>query len=184
MMKKILRLVFNRLVLTVLALCILAVLVWWIGPMVSIGQWTPLVSELARAVLIGIIVLLVVLRTVLSRWRRRRASQQLTNGLAQAPVAASAAQPENAEQKVLNTRFAEAVAALRTMRLHAAGKKPGWRDWLALSGGSYLYELPWYVFIGAPGAGKTTALVNSGLSFPLADQFGPGAIRGVGPWKP
>ena len=34
--------------------------------------------------------------------------------------------------------------------------------------------------IGARGAGKTTALVNSGLTFPLADQFGPGAIRGVG----
>ena len=97
------------------------------------------------------------------------------------PAPTSAAQPaENAEQQVLATRFTEAVAALRKMRWQATGKKPGVRDWLAVSGGSHLYELPWYVFIGAPGAGKTTALVNSGLSFPLADQFGPGAIRGVG----
>ncbi len=43
----------------------------------------------------------------------------------------------------------------------------------------YLYQLPWYVIIGAPGAGKTTALVNSGLHFPLADRFGKTA-RGVG----
>ena len=38
-----------------------------------------------------------------------------------------------------------------------------------------LYQLPWYMFIGAPGSGKTTALVNSGLRFPLAttkDQAG------------
>ena len=44
----------------------------------------------------------------------------------------------------------------------------------------YLYQLPWYVIIGAPGAGKTTALVNSGLHFPLADRFGKTALRGVG----
>src|SRR5205085_2105799 len=34
--------------------------------------------------------------------------------------------------------------------------------------------------IGAPGSGKTTALVNSGLNFPLEQRSGPGAVRGVG----
>ena len=33
-----------------------------------------------------------------------------------------------------------------------------------------LYARPWYVIIGPPGAGKTTALLNSGLRFPFADQ--------------
>jgi type VI secretion system protein ImpK len=32
--------------------------------------------------------------------------------------------------------------------------------------GDYLYDLPWYVIIGPPGAGKTTALVNSGPQVP------------------
>src|SRR5206468_12567887 len=36
----------------------------------------------------------------------------------------------------------------------------------------YVHELPWYVFIGAPGSGKTTALVNSGLKFPLREKSG------------
>lgn len=179
MIKKVFGFLLHPIFLTLLALLIIGVLVWWIGPLVAIGTWTPLVSELSRAILIGIVVLLVVLRIALSRWRARRASHHLTEGLTKAP-AGKADEPENAEQKILNTRFAEAVASLRKMRLHAAGKKPGWRDWISLSSGSYLYELPWYVFIGAPGAGKTTALVNSGLSFPLADKFGPGAIRGVG----
>ena len=179
MIKKVFGFLLHPLFLTLLALLIIGVLVWWIGPLVAIGTWTPLVSELSRAILIGIVVLLVVLRILMSRWRARRASHHLTDGLMKAP-AAKANEPENAEQKILSTRFSEAVASLRKMRLHAAGKKPGWRDWISLSSGSYLYELPWYVFIGAPGAGKTTALVNSGLSFPLADKFGPGAIRGVG----
>ena len=179
MIKKVFGFLLHPVFLTVLALMVIGLLVWWIGPLVAIGTWTPLVSELSRAILIGVAVALVVLRMLLSRWRARRASHHLTDGLMKTPTA-KADEPENAEQKILNTRFAEAVASLRRMRMHAAGKKPGWRDWMSLSSGSYLYELPWYVFIGAPGAGKTTALVNSGLSFPLADKFGPGAIRGIG----
>ncbi|PWC81000.1 hypothetical protein TSH100_28545 [Azospirillum sp. TSH100] len=31
-------------------------------------------------------------------------------------------------------------------------------------GGRYLYQLPWYLVIGAPGSGKTTALANTGLA--------------------
>jgi type VI secretion system protein ImpL len=179
-MKKLFGWLFHPLLLTALALVVVALLIWWIGPLIKIGALAPLESELARAVLIGAIVLLVVLRAVYRRWRTRKASRHLTDGLMKAPAAQPAAAADNGEQKVLNTRFTEAVATLKQMRLHAAGKKPGWRDWLSLSGGSYLYDLPWYVFIGAPGAGKTTALINSGLSFPLADKFGPGAIRGVG----
>ncbi|RYY95700.1 MAG: type VI secretion system membrane subunit TssM, partial [Comamonadaceae bacterium] len=179
-MKKIFGWLFHPLLLTLTALVVVGLLVWWVGPLVRIGALAPLETELWRGVTIGAIVLLVVLRAVLRRWRARRASQHLTDGLMRAPVAVTADAPDNGEQKILNTRFTEAVATLKKMRLHAAGRKPGWRDWLSLSGGSYLYDLPWYVFIGAPGAGKTTALVNSGLSFPLADKFGPGAIRGVG----
>ena len=47
-------------------------------------------------------------------------------------------------------------------------------------GGDYLYDLPWYIIIGPPGAGKTTALVNSGLKFPLARGGTPEAVAGVG----
>ncbi|VWX55994.1 Type VI secretion system protein ImpL [Burkholderiales bacterium 8X] len=181
-MKKLFGWLVSAWFLTLLALIVVAVLIWWVGPLVRIGEWVPLDGEAARAVLIGLLALVVLLRAVWRRWRTRRAGRQLGDALMQSPAArpAAADAPGAAEQKVLDTRFTEAVATLRKMRIHAAGRKPGWRDWLSLSGGNYLYDLPWYVFIGAPGAGKTTALVNSGLSFPLADQFGAGAIKGVG----
>jgi type VI secretion system protein ImpL len=181
MMKKIFSVLFHPLLLTAIALLVIAVLIWWVGPLIAIGTWTPLVTERARWILIGCIVLLLILRAVLLRWRARKASVHLTDGLMKAPADKGGAdEPESAEQKILNTRFTEAVGSLKQMRLHAAGKKPSWRDWLSLSSRSYLYDLPWYLFIGAPGSGKTTALVNSGLSFPLADKMGAGAIRGVG----
>ena len=44
----------------------------------------------------------------------------------------------------------------------------------------YIYEQPWYAIIGPPGAGKTTALLNAGLKFPLAAEMGQGAVAGVG----
>ncbi len=43
-----------------------------------------------------------------------------------------------------------------------------------------LYDLPWYLIIGPPGAGKTTALVNSGLRFPLAGEAYAKAVPGMG----
>ena len=63
----------------------------------------------------------------------------------------------------LRERFDEAVTALKQRRT-----------------GDSLYELPWYVIIGPPGSGKTTALLNSGLKFPLEQRVGKGALRGVG----
>ncbi len=46
-------------------------------------------------------------------------------------------------------------------------------------GKAALYELPWYMIIGHPAAGKSSAIQNSGLTFPFSEN-GKGAIRGVG----
>ena len=72
------------------------------------------------------------------------------------------------ELETISGRFREALGTLKGRRFAGA------------SGRRWLYQLPWYVMIGPPGSGKTTALVNSGLSFPLADKFGRKAVGGVG----
>ncbi len=78
-------------------------------------------------------------------------------------IAAELATPSAGDQEsaALSARMAEAIASLRA----ASGKQRG-----------YLYNRPWYVIVGPPGAGKTTALLNSGLRFPFADQ----SLKGVG----
>ena len=79
----------------------------------------------------------------------------------------------------LRQRFEQALGLLRKLRF-GVDSPSLWTRIRSLGSQQYLYDLPWYVFIGAPGAGKTTALVNSGLRFPLADRLGREAVRGVG----
>jgi type VI secretion system protein ImpL len=73
------------------------------------------------------------------------------------------------EVQVLRKRMEDAAEVLRKARFYAP---TGERRTVA--------ELPWYMFIGAPGSGKTTALLNAGLRFPLGDPRGERALQGVG----
>ena len=67
------------------------------------------------------------------------------------------------------------------MAEEAAGLRARFADALkTLKGARLLHGQPWYVIIGPPGAGKTTALLNAGLTFPLAEAAGGAHLAGVG----
>jgi len=70
-----------------------------------------------------------------------------------------------AEIDELRDRLEEAIGTLNESDLGAGG-------W----GENALYALPWYLMIGPPGAGKTTAIKHSGLNFPVGND----GIQGVG----
>ena len=130
-------------------LCIFAA-IWFGFPMTG---WGPLISPWTRGGVIGAILFVIGLVYFL-RWRKRRkAAQALEENLIPEPVG---------DGKVLAERMEEALTKL---------KKAG--------GKTYLYDLPWYIIIGPPGAGKTTALRNSGLEFPGLDDL-PDAGHGFG----
>ncbi|MDR5806860.1 type VI secretion system membrane subunit TssM [Caballeronia sp. LZ019] len=182
-MKKILSILFHPVLLTIIGFLLIAGAVWIAGPLLSFAGNYPLESTTARFIAICCVALLLVVRRLYVAWRARRTQAALSAGLAShdtTPAHAAAPGAGEAEVATLAQRFDEALAVLREARLTASGGKPGWRDWITFSGRQYLYQLPWYMFIGAPGAGKTTALVHSGLRFPLAERFGTDKIRGVG----
>ncbi|MFS0738576.1 type VI secretion system membrane subunit TssM [Sphingomonas sp. 1P06PA] len=134
----------------VVALLVLLVLI--VGLPIFVGFMRPWWVRLIVAVLvIGVWGLLAFLRA--------RAAKKGADAIAAELAAPSAADQESQQ---LAQRMTEALGQLKT----AAGKKN--RD--------YLYSRPWYIIIGPPGAGKTTALVHSGLRFPFENQ----AFRGVG----
>jgi len=176
-MGKVLGLIFNR--WTLLALVLLAVLavLWIIGPLVAVGSWRPLDSIssrwMATGVLLGLVVALIAFKLISARLGNRKVVDQL----AAAPSAAAA---ENPEIAAVRERFTQALGTLRSTRFGTDAGTGAWARLKAKLGGRYLYQLPWYLIIGAPGSGKTTALRNAGLNFPLADQLGDQAVRGVG----
>jgi type VI secretion system protein ImpL len=167
-MKALLR---NRWFLGAVAVSALALIIWFIGELIAIGQWRPLESTTARFVLILL---------VLAGWlgleaarilAARRANARLLDGIAGGDEAGSGADSRSAQElAVLRTRLQQAIETLKKAKF---GEGKGGEQ-------RYLYQLPWYVFIGAPGSGKTTALINSGLRFPLAEAGAVNAVKGVG----
>ena len=177
-MKKLLGLIFNGWVLAILGLLAISLLIWIVGPMIGIGDARPLESATVRLIVIGVIVLLYVLQKLWKAWAARRTNSAVVNQmLAEAPKGGGG-DAASAELATINERFQKALTTLKQARF--AGNRGLWSSASARVGQRYLYELPWYVIIGAPGSGKTTALLNSGLEFPLASSMGDAAVRGVG----
>ncbi len=164
-MKSMLKFFTNRWFISVLGLIALCVLIYLAGPLIGIGSSRPLESVNARLITILVVVILWMLNHLRKALRANRANKQMVESLVEDD---GAGEPDRSaeELETLGKRFEEAVEVLKKSK----GSK----------GSLNLYELPWYIIIGPPGSGKTTALVNSGLDFPLADRFGKEALRGVG----
>lgn len=160
----------NKWVLELIGIAVLALLIWFIGPLIAIAGSVPLESELSRAItitlLIAVWLIYRLLRHLLANKRDRQLMADLSGGEG-ATESSDAHAASAAELDVLHRGFEEALTLLKTTGRKQRGGK------------QYLYELPWYAIIGAPGSGKTTALINSGLHFPLAERLGKHAVKGV-----
>lgn len=165
-MKAIVSFFKNPLVVAILGLLAVALVIWFVGPLIAIAGYEPLVGEVARLVLILIVVCVWGVIQFRRRLQEKRANDELAEGIVEQEDAPATEPEREDEVALLRERFSEAVGILKKSK--------------RADGGVGLYSLPWYVIIGPPGAGKTTALRNSGLRFPLADRFGDEALRGVG----
>ncbi|MET0382002.1 MAG: type VI secretion system membrane subunit TssM [Burkholderiaceae bacterium] len=158
----------NRWVLAAVGLLVVSLLIWFVGDAIALYDHRPLGSAGARIGLIVFALLCFGIWEGVKQYRAWRANKQLLAAIGDGASSNSAlSQREVAE---LRKRFDEAMGTLRKARFD--DKSGGGRN--------YLYQLPWYMFIGAPGSGKTTALVNSGLRFPLEGKMGKDAVKGVG----
>ncbi|MBN9028668.1 MAG: hypothetical protein BGO05_13400 [Rhizobiales bacterium 63-7] len=140
-----------------LAVVLVSLVVWFVAPMLVIADIAPFDSALVRLSII-LVLWLVFLGILFWRYRRHRKAERAL----EAAVVAQDSVTDDSEQ--LSERMTEALTTLRK----------------TFPGRNFLYELPWYVIIGPPGTGKTTALVNSGLKFPLSTEGGKAAIAGAG----
>ncbi|MES2072920.1 MAG: type VI secretion system membrane subunit TssM [Pseudomonadota bacterium] len=157
-------------VLSLLGVILLSLILWFEGPLLAFNGSEPFASENVRWTFIFIFFAIWAIYFLWKFVAARIANARLMKSVAgedqPAPVPVPGAKETAAELDALSKRLQEAMNVLKKAKL--GGKQGG------------LYQLPWYMFVGAPGTGKTTALVQSGLKFPLADSMGKAAIGGVG----
>ena len=176
-MKAILRLLFGSFMLRLAGALALGLMIWFAGPLLAFAQWHPLESANARIALIAMVLVLWLGKRLLGALRQKLFNRKLLEALAPAaPAGNHPAEADAEELQVVRERFAQALGIMRHSGLGT--KTPS--AWSRLTAKQqYVYQLPWYVFIGPPGSGKTTALLNSGLKFPLADRIGEQPVRGI-----
>lgn len=177
-MKKAFKFLFNRWILTILGLAAISLLIWHAGPLIAFAGYHPLESSAVRIILIALIISLYIGKLIWGFIKTKNLNTRLMEGLLrQTPPLATPTDNAGIEEvALLQKRFEEAINILKNTNLKSSYTRP----LLATLNRQYVYELPWYIFIGAPGSGKTTALINSGLQFPLAEHLGHEVIRGIG----
>jgi len=166
MFRKIFGIFKNRWFVSLLGLLAVGVLIWIVGPMIAIAGAIPLKSELVRLSVILVIVVLWGLNNMRIQMKVNKANTELVSGFEQTAKTIDPNQAQSKEEVAqIKERFDEALQIMKK----TSGKK----------GAAGIYDLPWYIIIGPPGSGKTTALLNSGLNFPLAERFGSASLQGV-----
>lgn len=164
-MKKVLSALVSFPALVVYGTLILSLVLWFFGPFLGFGDAHPLDTMLVRGIVLVVMWLIALITIVIVMWGRAQKDKALSSDIAEAVDESSL------HDEVVQGEISEMRGKLRRALAQLRKTKGGRR---------HLYELPWYVVIGPPGAGKTTAIVNSGLKFPLADDMGKSAIGGVG----
>lgn len=153
----------------VAALCLL---LWHAGPVLAIGATKPLAPVWARTTIIGIVLFMYALYGLYGLWRALRNNDDLLARFLSFGKEAGKDETGREEIKTITATVHRALVQLKGLRGRGGLRR-------LFEGKRYLYELPWYMIVGSAGAGKTTALLNAGLQFPLARQMGNASKRMV-----
>ncbi|AFU98091.1 type VI secretion system membrane subunit TssM [Simiduia agarivorans] len=155
--------------LGILGLLALSCVVWFGADYIKFGEDNHTLSSTTRIAIIGVCWLIWIVWQIATLVLERRQNDALIASIQEEPESVSPDEERSREElETIAQRFREAMVTLKKARFKKGGR--------ALS----LYQLPWYIIIGPPGAGKTTALINSGLEFPLAKQSDQKPLAGVG----
>lgn len=152
--------------MSIIGVSILCLVIGFISPLLAFGEVRPFAPLWVRLTLICLILLTYALYGLYRLWRALRVDEHLLRRFLHPhgddiPVAGEI----KADLRTVSHIVSQAVRQLKQLRVDI----PGWRK--IFEGKRFLYELPWFMVVGSPGDGKTTALLNTGLPFPLAEQM-------------
>lgn len=160
------RILTDKRFINLIGLIAIALLVWFGADYISFGKDPQPLSSLTRILIIVAVVVVWWIASLYKQLRSTKKNKQLVEDLQVAKTDEIVSSKSIAENDELKKRFEKAMTTLGSRQSNRS------------RGNRAIYEIPWYIIIGPPGAGKTTALLNSGLDFPLNKSIG--SIEGVG----
>ncbi|MBC7211674.1 MAG: type VI secretion system membrane subunit TssM, partial [Pseudomonas sp.] len=139
---------------SLLLVLVLALLVWFAGPLLAVADNKFWEDAAARLLTISVLFLLWGLWMVFASWRannRKQAELESEDGRERL----EREERKEAQAKEIKARFKHALSTLKHSSLYG-GRSERWRR-----------DLPWYLVLGPQGAGKTSLIDHSGLEFPI-----------------
>lgn len=164
-MRAIIRFIRKRWFLNLLGLTLVSIIIWFIGPLIAFAGQTPLETINNRIIAIVLIFGAWFLNWLIRHlWAQTKNKELIAAILGQKAETAVDNEVKEAEREVelLEKNIQQAVDVLKKE------KKAKY------SSNQFLYKLPWYLLIGPPGSGKTTALTTSDLHILITDKHGRG----------
>ncbi|GLS21631.1 type VI secretion protein [Labrys miyagiensis] len=146
------------LIVSILAVIALCAVIWFVLPLVAVAGVEPFANDWLRLAMIGLLLAVYFCWLAWHIYKHSQSARALAEN-----IAVQEPEDDGSDSVVLAEKMRDALLTLKGSRR---------------AKGDFLYELPWYLIVGPPGAGKTTALMNCGLKFPLAAHAGP--IAGSG----
>lgn len=137
--------------------------IWFAGPAIAFAEYKPLEPALNRIFLIIVTCLIFLGIYLVKLYKTKKMNEHVIDEI----KASGLEQSDHVVQKNesgLKEQFSNIDNILQRQQ---SKEKKNFGHKLLGSGTDYIYQKPWFVVIGAPGVGKTTAILNSGLSFPI-----------------
>jgi type VI secretion system protein ImpL len=143
---------------------LLCLLIWYASPLVTFGHISPFQPISTRLIAMTTVLTVFVVYWGSGLLQKMRDDDEFLKKLLSFGETKQGSPAAKQLQKV-ETLVASALARLKSMRTGARGLGK------LFQGKRYLYELPWYITLGSNKSGKTSLLLNAGLSFPVAEQM-------------
>lgn len=136
--------------------------IWVSGPTFVIGNYKPLAPLWVRLILTGFIFLVICSIYFYKWYKNKKLNQHVIEEIKASEISSDSRSTQS------NSALREQFLNIENV-LQRHDKNQGKRTLQKIFSdkNEYIYQKPWFLMIGAAGVGKTTAILNSGLTFPI-----------------
>lgn len=149
---------------SVVFVALLCLLIWYAAPLLALGHVQPFVPTSTRSIAIAVVLTVFAIYWLNRFWQRMRSDESFLKSMLEFGGKKEPS-PAAAPLRTVDSVVESALARLKVMRTGARGLGTLFQS------KRHVYALPWYIALGSAASGKTHAVLNAGLPFPLAERM-------------